>query len=40
MQGTIRNVCNDLGGIAKVMVHVVDENGESEIVQEIKDHII
>ena len=37
MQGTIRNVCNDLGGIAKVMVHVVDENGESEIVQEIKD---
>ena len=40
MQGTTRNVCNDLGGIAKVMDHVEDENGESEIVQEIKDHII
>lgn len=36
MLGTTRNVCNDLGGIAKVMLHVVDENGESEIVQEIE----
>ena len=36
MQGTTRNVCNDLGGIAKVMLHVVDENGGSEIVQEIE----
>lgn len=35
MQGTTRYVCNDLGGIAKVMLHVVDENGGSEIVQEI-----
>lgn len=36
MQGTTRNVCNDLGGIAKVKLHVVDENGGSEIVQEIE----
>ena len=36
MQGTTRNVCNDLGGIAKVLLHVVDENGGSEIVQEIE----
>lgn len=36
MQGTTRYVCNDLGGIAKVMLHVVDENGGSEIVQEIE----
>ena len=36
MLGTTRNVCNDLGGIAKVMLHVVDENGGSEIVQEIE----
>ena len=35
MQSTTRNVCNDLGGIAKVMVHIVDENGGSEIQQEI-----
>lgn len=35
MQGTTRYVYNDLGGIAKVMLHVVDENGGSEIVQEI-----
>lgn len=36
MQGTTRYVCNDLGGIAKEMLHVVDENGGSEIVQEIE----
>lgn len=35
MQGTTSNVCIDLGGIAKVMLHVMDENGGSEIVQEI-----
>ena len=35
MQGTTRNVCNDLGGIAKVMLHVVDENGNCGILQEI-----
>ena len=29
-------MCNDLGGIAKVMFHVVDENGGSEIVPEIE----
>lgn len=36
MQGTTMNVCSDLGSIAKVMAHVVDENGGSGIVQEIK----
>lgn len=36
MQGTTRYVCNDLGGIVKVKLHVVDENGGSEIVQEIE----
>jgi len=36
MQGTTRNVCNDLGCIAKEKLHVVDENGGSEIVQEIE----
>ena len=40
MQGTTRNVCNDLGGIAKVMLHVVDENGNCGIVQEIEEQII
>lgn len=35
MQGTTRNVCNNLSSIAKVMVYVVDENGNSEVRQEI-----
>lgn len=35
MQGTTRYVCNNLGGIAKVMLHVVDENGNCRILQEI-----
>ena len=35
MLGTARNVCNDLGGIAQVMLHVVDENGNCGILQEI-----
>lgn len=35
MHGTTRNVCNDLSSIAKVMVYVVDENGNSEVRQEI-----
>lgn len=37
MQGTTRKVCNELGGIAKVMLHVVDENWGNEIVQEISE---
>lgn len=35
MQASTRNVCNDLSCIAQIMIHVVDENGGSDIVQEI-----
>lgn len=36
VQGTTKDVCNELRGIAKVMVHVVDENGGNGIVQGIE----
>lgn len=36
VQGTTKDVGNELRGIAKVMVHVVDENGGNGIVQEIE----